>query len=193
VASFDGRTWKAYLDQEARERRDEILDHLEGNYDGPSDFLKQKLMEEAALSIDERIERKQSKLEDEKQDLQRLKRIKREREEQSQLRDKRELLEQKQKRLQEMDDEVMSAHDAYMAVFDKFEDKSNYDMKDHEFVKAKWDRICRMAESKVEETPDVEQLVKDVQRLQREISELNGGDDLDCFIDVEKTEEVRSQ
>jgi DNA anti-recombination protein RmuC len=184
MGDFEGQRWRPYLDEEARERRDEILDHLQDNYDGPSDFVKRKLMEEAALDIEERIKRAESKEQEAKEKRKRLERIKREREEQSQLRDKKELLQEKQKKLRKLRDrDSKTEEEIREEVRERCEEKvrssSQIDSVDELNIGVD-ERVRR----RLEKQPDFDELVEDVQRLQDEIQELNGGDELDCFMDL---------
>jgi DNA repair exonuclease SbcCD ATPase subunit len=191
MGSFDGQKWIVYLNEEARERRDEILDHLQGNYDGPSEFVREKLEQETALDIDERIKRAESKEKEAKEKRERLERIKREREEQSQLRDKKELLQEKQDRLQKIQSCDKTEDAVREEVKDKILENKPPRFSDKEYLEKTSDRIERMIEQRLESGSDVDKLVKDVERLQSEIRGLNGGEDLDCFLDL-RTEEVEA-
>jgi len=192
MSDFGGKRWRPYLDEETQERRDEILDHLQEKYDGPSDFLKQKLMEEKALSIDERIERKEQKQQEVENDLERLKRIKNEREQQSQLRDKRELLKEKQEKLREIADSGSKSFEAVCrdAMEKSLKRKPNH-LTEKEYLCNDYrkKKIGARIESALEKENDrdVDELVSDVQRLQREIEELNGGPE-GYFMSLEKVE-----
>lgn len=188
MGKFKGDRWHIYFNEESKQRREEIIDHLQENYDGPSDFVHQKLEQESALGIEERIERTKSKEKEYKEKRQRLERIREERQQQTALRDKKELLKQKQKRLDELDNSGLTYHQALCNAVDKMAERSSTkSLSEVEYVKAKWGRIQRMAESKLSSC-DVDQLVSDVQRLQGEIKELNNGDALDCFKDLEAVE-----
>lgn len=188
MADFQGKRWQPYLDQEARERRDEILDHLQRNYDGPSDFIKQKLLEEDALSLEEKIQKFESEVEEKKEDLEKLKRIKREREEQDRLRDKKELLRDKQEKLRKISRrETQSREEIRESVEEKILSRKPDHLSDQEYLSKKSDRIDRIVEHRLTESPDVDSLVEDVQRLQRQVEELNGGRE-SWFMELERVE-----
>lgn len=182
MGSFEGRTLKAYLDQEARDRRDEILDHLKRNYDGPSDFFKQKLKEEKALNVEERIQKLESEVWDKKEDLDKLRQIKNEREKQDKLRDKKELLKEKQKKLREASDKAnLTKEDAEQEALNQLRNHSRFsDMSEEEL------RELPAFERKVDSLLgiDLDQLVEDVQRLQEQVADLNGGRE-EWFMDLE--------
>jgi myosin heavy subunit len=186
MGKFEGKRFRVYLDQEAQQRRDEILDHLQRNYDGPSDFVKQKLEEEQALSIEEKIQKLQSEMQEKEEELKKFKQIKREREEQDRLRDKKELLKDKQKKLrklsgrngkteQQIREEVKEEH---------LENKPDR-FSDEEYLEKKSDRIERVVESRLSSSPDLDELVESVQRLQGQVEELNGGRE-DWFLDLDQ-------
>jgi len=185
MGSFDGQKWIVYLNKDARERRDEILDHLQGNYDGPSEFVREKLEQETALDIEERIKRAESKEKEAKEKRKRLERIKREREEQSALRDKKELLQEKQDKLQQVRGRDKTEDVVREEVEDKVLRSKPPRFSDEEYLEKKSARIDRMVEQELESGSDVDELVEDIERLQGEIRDLNGGEDLDCFLDLE--------
>jgi len=190
MGDFDGKRWRPYLDQDTQDRRDEIIDHLEQNYDGPSDFVKQKLMEEKPLDIDEQIKRARQDKNELEEKLSRLEQIKKEREQASQLRDKRELLKEKQKKLKEASQQgYMSEEKIREEVIQKCKDKvsSSGQLDSIDELSIGVDERVRR---RVEKQPVVDELVKEVQRLQDEIESLNGGRE-DFFIDLEDHEEVR--
>jgi chromosome segregation ATPase len=195
MGDFEGRKWHPYLDEETRERRDELIDHLKKNYDGPSDYLKQKLMEEKALSIEERIEKKKKLKEDAESDIERLQRIKKERETQDKLRDKRELLKEKQKKLRDIAETGKKSREEIRdQVLEKMREKAESSPKISDV--GEWinsdstqRRIDRRVDSRLESEARVDGLVEDVQRLQKQVKELNGGEE-DYFMDLEKVEEV---
>lgn len=177
------------MNKEARDRMREIQDHLEENYNGIAHFVRQKLYEEKPLKLDERINRKKKALENNKDELERLKRIKREREEQSQLRDKKELLKEKQKQLRKVQKRESSTRDEVRAqVESKILSNKPPRFSDEEYLNKKEDRIERLVDSRLEKGPkNVDKLVEDVQRLQREVADLNGGQE-SWFMDLQSVE-----
>jgi len=195
MGDFDGKRWHPYLDEETQERRDQILDHLQENYEGPSDFLKEKLREEKALSIEERIERKKQKKEEAESDLERLKRIKREREQQDKLRDKRELLKEKQSKLRELaDKDEKSRSEIREEVVEEMREKAEGSPKiddvDEYLEKDSIERkIDRRVDSRFSSSEDKDELVESINRLQKQVAELNGGEE-DYFMDLETVDEV---
>lgn len=190
MGDFSGKKWHPHLNEEARERRDEIEDHLEKKYDNPSHFIREKLREEKPLSLEERINRKQQSLSEEQEELERLKRIQREREEQSQLRDKKELLKEKQKKLRNIQERNSSSREEIRSQVeaDTLKNKPPR-MSDEEYLEAKSERIDRMVESRLDSgEADVDELVESVQRLQREVAELNSGQE-SWFMDLGQIDE----
>lgn len=185
MGDFKGNTWHIYLNQDAKERRDEIINHLEGNYDGPSEFVKQKLEQETALNIEERIERAKSEKEEYEDKIQRLQRIKQEREEQSALRDKKELLVEKQKKLRKVQKKDLDTEEEILRkVKRRAEEKvsSSSQIDSLEDLAVGIDERVRRHKAK---QPDLDELVEEIERLQSEICELNNGENLDCFLDLE--------
>jgi len=158
------------LNREARERMREIQDHLEENYDGIAHFVRQKLHEEQALSIEERMNRKRQELNEVQQDLEKLQRIHREREEQDKLRDKKELLKEKQKKLREVQKKGLLSEEEIRE--EEIEKRSKYNPRENPEV---MEVVDRQVEKRLKNRPDVDELVEDVERLQRQVAELNGG------------------
>ena len=198
MGSFEGKYWKIYLDEKTRERRDEILDHLKAEYNGPSDFTQQALMDEQAMSLEERIERKQQDIEEQKNELQQLKQIHREREQQDKLRDKKELLKEKQRKLRkiqrrgnvtEEDALCNAATQVWNTCVEKAGKPKNSDVSARDlFSKDRYQRrVQHFKQKQLESSEDVDQLVEDVQRLQGQVAELNGGRE-DWFLDLQGVE-----
>ena len=199
MADFEAKDyWKLYLNEEAKERVQEIQDHLNKNYDSRSDFLKQKLLQEKPLSLEERINRKQQSLSEEQVESERLKRIKREREEQSQLRDKKELLKEKQKKLRKVQrDGYGSEEDAWYKAasraWKRCKKSAEHAKTDHESAVEAFEeknmtgKVQAWKDRELENKVDVDQLVEDVQRLQEQVAELNGGRE-EWFLDLESVE-----
>lgn len=193
MGSWSGKRWHPYLDEEAQERRDQILDHLKQNYDGPTHFVKEKLKEEQALDIDERIRRKEQNVNQEQEELEKLKRIRDERNTQDKLRDKRELLKEKQKKLRKIArKETKSEEEVREEVLEKMREKAESSPKISDVDE--WinsdrtqQKISRRVESRIESDVDVDELVESVERLQSQVAELNGGEE-DYFMDIEAAE-----
>ena len=194
MGDFKGGSWHIYLNKDTKERRDEILDHLQSNYDGPSDFVAEKLQQETALNIDERIERAKSEKEQYEEKINRLKQIKKDRNKASLLRDKKELLQEKQKKLRNLpDDGSYTREQIRNEVENKLLDKKLSSYSDEEYLEKKSDKIKRIVDSRMDDAPNVDQLVNDVQRLQNEIKELNNGEALDCFMSIQGSPNSSSQ
>jgi len=198
MGSFDGVRWRPYLDEEAQRIRDEKLDHLKRKYDGPTDFVQQKLKEEEVLSLEQKIEKIQSEIENKEKDLNKFKQIKRQREQQDKLRDKKELLKQKQKELRnvqrrggltEEDALANAAHKVWSKCKDKAEKPKNSEFSVIElFRKDRYQRrVYHYKDKQLEGTEKINELVEDVQRLQDQVAELNGGPE-EYFMDLQKTE-----
>lgn len=184
MADFDVKDyWQIYLNKEMKERVKQIQDHLEDNYEGKGDFLQAKLEQEQPLSLEDRIEKARKKREEFEEKEQRLKQIKRERSQQDKLRDKRELLKEKQKKLEEVQESGVKSEadllrrEAFARV------NRGYSIENHEIQ----EYIRNAVDSKLESRPDVNELVEDVQRLQRQVAELNGGEE-NYFMDLEAVE-----
>lgn len=183
MANFEPQKyWKLYLDEQTRERVSEIQDHLEDHYDGKSDFLQAKLMQEQPVSLEERIKKAEKDMAEAEKKLERLKQVKSDRDQQQRLKDKRELLREKQKKLRSIQEiGYMSFRDFMVEEVEKRKDRG------HELSEGVL-RMCKIrAESKFEGQPDVDDLVRDVQRLQEEVAELNGGPEK-FFMDLESVE-----
>lgn len=191
MGEFRGKRWRPYLDEEARKIRDEKLDHLQRNYDGPTDFLKQKLKEEKALDLEERIQKIESEINNKESDLEKLQRIKNEREQQDKLRDKKELLKEKQKKLKKAQNKINLSKEeaenkalAELRDHSRFEDKAEEELRKTKAFKKKVDSLTAV---------DVDELVEDVQRLQSQVADLNSGRE-DWFMDLDqdKLEQVQA-
>jgi len=199
MGSFEGRTWKIYLDEETREQVHQIKEHLQEHYDGPSDFVQEKLHEEEALDIDERINRARQEKKELDEKLSRLQQMKTDREEASMLRDKRELLKSKQEKLTEMrkeDNSVSkSREEVRQEVVEEIREKCRSspkvdDVDEHLESERVQSRIEHRVDSRMPDK-DVDQLVQDVRRLQEEVAELNGGRE-SYFLDLETGEGVEA-
>lgn len=182
MGSFDGDTWKIYLSQEARERRDEIIDHLRDNYEGPSHYLREKLVEENALDVEQQIERTESEMRELEEKLKRLRQIKEERDQQQTLRDKKELLQQKQDKLRDLRENAeLSEEQVEQEIIENLKGRSALPDSEEEIRETR-------AFSKLKEKrfggENLDKLLSDVQRLQEEVRELNGGEELDCFLEL---------
>jgi len=198
MGSFGGTRWRPYLDEEAQEIRDEKLDHLKRKYDGPTDFVKQKLKEEEVLSLEQKIDKVQSEIENKQKDLDKFKQIKRQREQQDKLRDKKELLKQKQKQLKqvqrrggltEKDALANAAHQVWNKCSSKASKPRNSDLTVVDlFTKDRYQRrVYHVKDKQLEGTEKIDELVEDVERLQNQVAELNGGPE-DCFMELESME-----
>lgn len=184
MGSFDGNYWKIYLNKEAQERRDEIKDHLEENFDGPSGFVSQALDDVDALSPREKLERiQQDKKEIERKEEQ-LKQVIEDRERQKKLREKRELLKQKQEELRKVSQESRSEEAIREEVREEEKERNHTQLSDEEWLEKNSERIERKVQNRLDEEIDVDQLVQEVQRLQDEISELAGTEE-DFFMELE--------
>jgi len=182
MGSFDGDTWKIYLSEEARERRDEIIDHLRDNYEGPSHYLREKLREENALDVEQQIERTESEMRELEEKLQRLQRIKEERDQQQTLRDKKELLKSKQEKLRELrSNQELSEEQVEEEIIEDLRGRSA--LPDSEEKIRKTRAFSKLKEKRFGGS-SLDELVSDVERLQSEIEELNGGEELDCFLEL---------
>jgi len=189
--------WKVYLDKETKEKIREIQDHLEANYNGKSDFVQQALQDEQALSIEERIRRLEEEREETDKQIEQLKRIKQEREQQDKLRDKRELLKEKQKKLREIaDKDEKSRSEVRKEVVEEMREKAEGSPKiddvDEYLEKDSIQRkIDRRVDSRFSSSEDKDELVEDINRLQKQVAELNGGEE-DYFMDLETVDEVKA-
>ena len=185
--------WKVYLDKPTKEKLHEIKEHLEENYEGPSDFVQKKIQEEEVLDIDQRIERAKQKEERHRNERKKLEQIKSEREEASKLRDKRELLKEKQKQLRKISDKgIKSEEEIRQEQVQHFREKAMNsgkvdDVDEHMNKERVQNMIDRRVKKKASSNPDVDELVESVERLQSEVAELNGGRE-EYFMDIEAEE-----
>lgn len=180
MADFDVKDyWQIYLNEEMKERVKQIQDHLEDNYEGKGDFLQAKLEQEQPLSLEDRIEKARKKREEFEEKEQRLKQIKRERSQQDKLRDKRELLKEKQKQLRKIQESGLNSEAQLLKEQALARVNRGYDIRDEEIQEYIRDSVDRALEKR----PDLDELVEDVQRLQRQVAELNGGEE-DYFMDL---------
>lgn len=198
MGNFSGKRWQPYLDEETQEIRDEKLDHLKRNYDGPSDFIKQKLKEEDALTVEQKIEKVQSEIKEREEDLKKFKQIKRQREQQDKLRDKTELLREKQKKLRKVQrkdfgTEVDAWYQAASRAWKRSKKSVQHTKTDHETVaeafhdKNMEKKVRAWKDRAMDNRVDVDELVEDVQRLQDQVEKLNGSRK-DWFLDLQKVE-----
>lgn len=185
MSEWNKQYWKIYLDKETRRRVEEILDHLDDHYEGPSDYVQQKLMEEDALSIEERIRRNKQKKQEFDEKIERLKQIKKEREQSKKLQDKKELLKTKQKRYREILEEGLKSEEEIREERRQKRKERGHDLSDPEIQKY----IEKNVQRQLDKQPDVEELIQDIERLQSEITELES--QKDWFIDESKLEVAR--
>lgn len=193
MGDFGGKRWRPYLDEEAQKIRDEKLQHLKENYEGPSDFIKKKLKEEKVLDIEERIRRAEKDLEEEKERLEKLKQVKKERDQQDRLRDKKQLLKDKQERLKEIQESGMSEEAVRKRVRQRQLKRKPPRYSDEEYLEMKSDRVDRMVENRLESQSDLDELVEEVRRLQGQVEELNGGEGLPWFMDLDAEDMEKSE
>jgi len=198
MGSFDGKRWRAYLDEEAQEIRDEKLDHLKRNYNGPSDFLKKKLKEEDVLSVEQKIQKIESEIDEKKDDLEKFRQIQRQREVQDKLRDKKELLKEKQKKLRKVQrsgygSEVDAWYVAASRAWKRCVKSAEHPKTDHESAVEAFEdknlagRVRAWKDRELDKQVDVDELVEDVERLQDQVADLNSGRE-DWFLDVQSVE-----
>lgn len=169
------------LNQEARERMREIQDHLKENYNGMAHFVRQKLHEEQALSVEERIRRKEQERQMIDKDLQQLKQVKNERETQDKLRDKRELLKEKQTKLKQIQKNGLKSREEIVEEEIQKRVDRGYSVDEND------DDVRLAVDRRMENRPDVDELVESVRRLQGQVADLNGGAE-SYFMDLEKVE-----
>jgi len=182
VSEWNKQYWKIYLDKETRRRIEEILDHLDEHYEGPSDYVQQKLMQEDALSIEERIQRNKQKKQEFDEKIERLKRIKQEREQSKKLKDKKELLKSKQEKYEKIMDEGLRSEEEIRQEKKRKRKERGHDLDDPEIQ----EYIDRSVQRELEKQPDVNELIKDIKRLQSEVEELES--QKDWFIEEGKLE-----
>jgi chromosome segregation ATPase len=179
------KNWKVYLDQETQDELREIMPHLEEHYDGISDFVQQKIHEEQPLSIEQQIEQAEEEKDDVEERLKRLRSIKREQESREKLESLRSELRSKQDKLREaQESSSMSEADALYAACQR-----ELEYKRAQFTKVEWlekkaDRVSRKAEKLMGDGRDVGSLKREVEELQEQVAELNGGRE-DWFISLD--------
>jgi exonuclease VII large subunit len=187
MADFEVKSrYHLYINQDTLERMKEIEDHLKDNYDGISDFVEQKMQEEQALSLEERIKRKRQNLEKQKKELNQLEQVKNDRETQDKLRDKRELLKEKQRKLREIQEKGVNTEHVLLREKALAAVNRGYDISSDRAQSIVREQVDR----ELEERPDLDELVESVQRLQRQVAELNGGEE-SYFMDLGELEVQR--
>lgn len=173
---------------------DEFIEYLDREYDGPTGFLESALSKEKKqkTTLDERIEELDKKEDEVRSKKQRLIEKKRERQKQDKLDKKKRELRDLQKELQTIsNDGLTTREDAEEQILNTYRNRAKYsDMSDSEIE----DRIDfeHMVEKRMDDHERVQNLVDEVEELQDEIVELNGGDDLDWFVDPLQKVEVGS-
>lgn len=173
---------------------DEFIEYLDREYDGPTGFLESALSKEKKqkTTLDERIEELDKKEDEVRSKKQRLIEKKRERQKQDKLDKKKRELRDLQKELQTIsNDGLTTREDAEEQILNTYRNRAKYsDMSDSEIK----DRIDfeHMVEKRMDDHERVQNLVDEVEELQDEIVELNGGDDLDWFVDPLQKVEVGS-
>jgi len=175
---------------------DEFIEYLDREYDGPTGFLESALSKEKKqkTTLDERIEELDQKEDEVRSKKQRLIEKKRERQKQDKLDKKKRDLRDLQKELQTIsNDGLTTREDAEEEVLKSYRNRVKYsDMSDSE-IKDDLHGFEHMVEDRMDDQEHVRNLVDDIEELQDEICELNGGDDLDWFVDPLQKVEVRSQ
>lgn len=173
---------------------DEFIEYLDREYDGPTGFLESALSKEKKqkTTLDERIEELDQKEDEVRSKKQRLIEKKRERQKKDKLDKKKRELRDFQKELQTISNKGLTTReDAEQQVLKAYRNRAKYsNMSDSEIK----DRIDfeHMVEKRMDDQEHVRNLVDDIEELQDEICELNGGDDLDWFVDPLQKVEVRS-
>jgi len=174
---------------------DEFIEYLDREYDGPTVFLESALRKEKKqkTTLDERIEKLDQKEDEVRSKKQRLIEKKRERQKKDKLDKKKRELKELQKELQTISNEGLTTReDAEEEVLKSYRNRVKYsDMSDPE-IKDDLHGFERMVEDRMDDQEHVRNLVDDIEELQDEICELNGGDDLDWFVDPLQKVEVRS-
>jgi len=187
-SKWEGGGEKVYFNKEIIEVVNRKKEHLIQNYDGPTDFFQSKLEQEETLSPEEKLEQIEEKEEEIKSEKQRLKEKIRERERDQKLSELEDKLRDKQDRLDSLlEGDFVSREEAEEKALNKLSDRSGAwsDMTESEI------RDTRAFEKHVDELvcteDDVEQLKKEVDRLQRNVAELNGGRE-DWFLELDSME-----
>jgi len=185
--SFEAtKTWKVYLDDETRQQIREIMHHLEDNYEGPSDFVQQKIKEEQPNSLAQRIKRAEQQKQDAEDKLDHLKEIRRERNQEERLEDLRDKLRSKQQELQEAEQsKVLSEAEALQLACDKELEHKMSNMPDTQYLEKKARRVKRRADKLMDSSADVQSLREEVSDLQNRVADLNGGRE-DWFLELQE-------
>ena len=175
---------------------DEFIEYLDREYDGPTGFLESALRKEKKqkTTLDERIEELDQKEDEVRSKKQRLIEKKRERQKQDKLDKKKRELRDLQKELQTISNEgLITREDAEEQILKSYRNRTRFsDMSDSE-IKDELHGFEHIVEKRMDDQEHVRHLVDDIEELQDEICELNGGDDLDWFVDPLQKVEVRSQ
>lgn len=188
VSSEEEKKWEGsraeiYFNQEIQELIRQKKDHLVTNYEGPTDFFQTQLQQEDVLSPEEKLQQIQDKKQEVMREEERLQQIIKERE-------KDQKLDELEDELRDKQDELRSVRESGVKSFSElmFEESEKRKARGHDVSdpRVAW-RLKSRVERMIESRPDVEELEKEVDRLQRRVAELNGGRE-DWFIELDKME-----
>ena len=189
MGSFSGKdTWKIYLDKQTKEKVQELADYLENNFEGPSDYVQTKLQEEDTLTDREKYEKFKQKRDEFEKKAQQMKQVIEDRKVQDKIKDKKELLKQKQEKLREINQSGFKSEEEIRDEEEKKRREKGYDLS-RDMVKQ---AVENAVDRRLDNRPDVDELVEEVQRLQKQIGELQNEDE-EWFMDLEPVKQEVTQ
>lgn len=167
-----------------------LKQHLEKEYTGPTEFFEKALEREEAeiTTLEEEIEELQQDLVDKERQLEEKKQQLEERQRKERIREKKQELVEKKNQLSRVKSEDSVPEEK---AFEQFKERLGHKF-DSEAEMRESDSWQSVKENRCSNHNQVRKIKEEISRIQDRIRRMNDGDDLDCFIDVEKTEEVRS-
>jgi len=187
---WEGDSKHLYFNDKHKELIEEKKEHLKTNYDGIGDFFLQALIEEQTLSPEEKLKQIEEKEEEIKNEKQRLKDKIRQRERDEKLDELEDKLRSKQDKLDSLlGGDFVNREEAEQQALNSLKSDSRRDWTDDKSDEEIMD--TRAFEKKVDKLvcteDEVEELKKEVDRLQRKVAELNGGRE-EWFLDLQESE-----
>lgn len=167
-SAWGGNRVNIYINQEAKERIEEIRPHLEQEYEGPSDFFKTKLKQEEPLDLEEKIEEKEREKVELEADIQELKKRKKAQNQERRLKELEGDLKEKQESLEEAKEDDRRSRDEIIEDIKEKHRQSGREI-DDELM----DKIEANADRKISRRPNLDELSQEISEIQEEIMELD--------------------
>jgi len=187
---WEGSRAEIYFNEQIQELIKQKKNHLVETYEGPTEFFQRKLEREDVLSPEEKLEQIQEKKQEILNEEERLTEKIRERERDQKLDELEDKLRDKQDRLDSLlSSEFVSREEAEQQALKSLksdsrrgwtDDKNDEEIMDTRAFKKKVDKLVCTED-------EVEDLKKEVDRLQRRVAELNEGRE-EWFLDLQEIE-----